>query len=81
MNEDAHLRLMRKIHEYYKVNQTWEAKQTHTAGMEARKLLSEIRGLASERREEIQAVRAEKPKVKSPKYRQSLLQGKQDQTD
>jgi hypothetical protein len=72
---------MRKIHEYYKVNQTWEAKQTHTAGMEARKLLSEIRGLASERREEIQAVRAEKPKVKSPKYRQSLLQGKQDQTD
>jgi hypothetical protein len=81
MNEDAHLRLMRKIHEYYKVNQTWEAKQTHTAGMEARRLLSEIRGLASERREEIQAVRAEKPKVKSPKYRQSLLQGKQDQTD
>jgi hypothetical protein len=72
---------MRKIHEYYKVNQTWEAKQTHTAGMEARRLLSEIRGLASERREEIQAVRAEKPKVKSPKYRQSLLQGKQDQTD
>lgn len=81
MNEDAHLRLMRKIHEYYKVNQTWEAKQTHTAGMEARRLLSEIRGIASERREEIQAVRAEKPKVKSPKYRQSLLQGKQDQTD
>ena len=79
MNEDAHIRLMRKIHEYYKVNQTWEAKQTHTAGMEARKLLSEIRSIASERREEIQAVRAEKPKIKSPKYRQSILKGRQDQ--
>lgn len=79
MNEDAHIRLMRTIHEYYKVNQTWEAKQTHTAGMEARKLLSEIRNIASDRREEIQAVRSEKPKTKSPKYRQSILKGQQDQ--
>jgi hypothetical protein len=74
----AHERLMKKVHEYYKINQSWEAKQSHAAGMTARKLLSEIRKLASERRVEIQEVRAEKPKVKSPKYRQSLLKAQQD---
>jgi hypothetical protein len=46
--------------------------------MQVRKLLSEIRHLASERREEIQAVRAVKPKTKSPKYKQSLLQANKD---
>jgi hypothetical protein len=75
---DTHDQFLKKVHEYFKLNQTWEAKQTHVAGMQVRKLLSEIRHLASARREEIQAVRAEKPKTKSPKYRQSLLKDQKD---
>lgn len=73
MSDDIHNRLLKTVHAYFKKNQEWENKQTHTAGIEARRLLSEIRRLASVRRDEIQAVRAEKPKIKSPKYRQSLL--------
>ena len=75
---DAHEELMDLFRAYFKVNQSWEAKQTHSAGMDARKLLSDIRRAASARREEIQAVRAEKPKTKSPKYRQSLLKDRSD---
>jgi hypothetical protein len=73
MIEDAHTRLMKKIHEYYKLNFEWEAKQTHVSGIAIRKLLNEIRAIAHERRKEIQEVRAVKPKVKSPKYRESNL--------
>jgi hypothetical protein len=43
------------------------------AGIELRRLLAEIRDLTITRREEIQAIRATKPKVKSPKYKESLL--------
>ena len=75
---DAHEELMDLFRAYFKVNQSWEAKQTHAAGMDARKLLSDIRRAASARREEIQAVRAVKPKIKSPKYRQSLLKDQLD---
>ena len=64
---------MKTLQSYWKVNQQWELKQTHTAGIEVRRLLSELRDLAIIRREEIQAIRATKPKVKSPKYRESLL--------
>lgn len=78
MNEDIHNLLLKTVHAYFKKNQEWENKQTHTAGIEARRLLSEIRRLASIRREEIQAVRAVKPKVKSPKYRESLLRDQKD---
>lgn len=78
MTEDIHNLLLKTVHAYFKKNQEWESKQTHTAGIEARRLLSEIRRLASVRRNEIQAVRETKPKVKSPKYRQSLLK---DQID
>lgn len=73
MSDDIHNLLLKTVHAYFRKNQEWENKQTHTAGIEARRLLSEIRRLASIRREEIQAVRAVKPKVKSPKYRESLL--------
>lgn len=73
MNEDIHNRLLKTVHAYFKKNQEWESRRTHVSGIEARRLLSEIRRLASIRRDEIQAVRAEKPKTKSPKYRQSLL--------
>lgn len=78
MTEDIHNLLLKTVHAYFKKNQEWESKQTHTAGIEARRLLSEIRRLSSIRRNEIQAVRVTKPKVKSPKYRQSLLK---DQID
>jgi hypothetical protein len=82
MTEDIHNLLLKTVHAYFKKNQEWETKQTHTAGIEARRLLSEIRRLSSIRRNEIQAVRVVKPKVKSPKYRQSLLkdQIKKDNT-
>jgi len=73
MTEDIHNLLLKTVHAYFKKNQEWETKQTHTAGIESRRLLSEIRRLASIRRNEIQAVRETKPKIKSPKYRQSLL--------
>ena len=78
MTEDTHDRLMKTVYEYFKANQQWESKQTHAAGMEARKLLSEIRHLASDRRVEIQEIRAVKPKLKSPKYKQSILKAKDD---
>lgn len=78
---DVHDQLLKKVHEYFKVNQVWEAKRTHTAGMKVRKILSELRHLATARREEIQEVRAEKPKVKSPTYRKSLSQAPEDQND
>lgn len=80
MNE-AHEQLMKKVHEYYKVNQIWESKRTHTAGIQVRKILTELRHLARARREEIQEIRVEKPKVKSPAYRKSLLQAPKDQND
>lgn len=75
---DAHERLMRIVHEYYKLNQHWEAKETHVAGIKIRQLLSELRQVARDRRKEIQEVREVKPKIKSPKYKESLLkaQGK-----
>lgn len=66
--KDTHRKLLDTFYEYFKVNQVWEIKETHTAGLEARKLLSEIRRLASLRRKEIQEVRLEKPRVKSPYY-------------
>ncbi len=75
--EDAHTSLMRKVHEYYKLHQRWQARQTHVAGIELRRLLAEIRDLTITRREEIQAIRATKPKVKSPKYKESLLKDRE----
>lgn len=77
MTEDAHTRLMKKVHEYYKMNFEWESKRTHVSGIAIRKLLNEIRAIAHERRKEIQEIRAVKPKVKSPKYRQSNLKAQE----
>jgi hypothetical protein len=74
MNDDSvHEKLLGLMHRYYSMNLHWEGKRTHTAGIELRKLLSDIKTLCSARREEIQAIRETKPKLKSPKYRQSLL--------
>ena len=75
MNDgDTHHKIMKTLQSYWKVNQQWETKQTHTAGIEVRRLLSELRDLAIIRREEIQAVRSVKPKIKSPKYKQAQNQ-------
>lgn len=78
MNDDIHNLLLKTVHAYFKKNQEWENRQTHVAGIEARRLLSEIRRLASIRRDEIQAVRSVKPKVKSPKYRESILKAQKN---
>jgi hypothetical protein len=77
--KDTHRKLLEAIHDYVKINMVWEAKQTHTSGVESRRILSEIRRLAIKRREEIQAVRSVKPKVKSPYYKSNL--GKDDSSD
>lgn len=78
---DIHEQLMKKVHEYYKVNQIWEAKRTHVSGLELRKILSEIRHLCSDRRVEIQKIRDQKPKIKSPEYRKSQLNTQGNKTD
>ena len=78
MTSDIHEQIIRTLIKYFEANQRWETKQTHTSGIEARALLSEIRRLATIRRVEIGEVRKNKPKIKSPKYKQSLLQDKQD---
>lgn len=75
MNEgDTHHKIMKTLQEYWKENQTWELKQTHTSGIRLRRLLGELRDLSIIRREEIQAVRSEKPKIKSPKYKAQIQQ-------
>ena len=74
---DTHDQLMIELRKYFEANQEWELKQTHAAGARARASLSEIRILARKRRMEIQAVRRVKPKIKSPKYKESLLKAQQ----
>lgn len=76
---DTHEQLMHLFREYFKQNQDWEAHQTHAAGMRTRALLAEIRIIARQRRAEIQEIRSKKPPIKSPKYRQSILQHNKDE--
>ena len=71
MTKTAHEELLALFRDYFRLNQEWESKETHASGMRVRKALSKMRRLASQRREEIQAVRVTKPKVKSPAYRKS----------
>jgi hypothetical protein len=77
--KDTHRKLLEALRDYVKINMVWEAKETHTAGVEARRILSEIRRLAIKRRDEIQQVRLKKPKIKSPSYKPNL--GKDDTDD
>jgi uncharacterized membrane protein len=65
----GHDRLMAAFQLYFKANQRWESTQTHVSAIALRQALSELRHRASEYRVEIQAVREEKPRVKSPKWR------------
>jgi len=75
---DTHEQLMQLFREYFKENQAWESRETHSAGVRCRNLLAEIRIVARKRRAEIQEIRQQKPPIKSPKYRESLLKAKKD---
>lgn len=79
--KEVHEELMSLFREYFRLNLEWETKRTHASGMRVRKALSEIRRLATDRRQEIQDIRAEKPKVKSPAYRQSKLKDQNNSSD
>lgn len=70
-NEDTHEQLMALFRQYFKENQTWESKQTHTSGIRCRNLLADIRILARKRRAEILEVRKQKPSQSSPAYFES----------
>jgi hypothetical protein len=59
MNEDTHDQLMRLFREYFKENQSWEARRTHVSAIKCRSLLAEIRIIARKRRAEIQENRKE----------------------
>lgn len=68
---DTHEQLMALFRQYFKENQTWESKETHTSGIRVRKLLAEIRIVARKRRAEILGVRKQKPSQSSPAYFES----------
>jgi hypothetical protein len=71
--QDIHEALMAAVRAYFNAHQDWEMHRTHAAGMRARYQLLEMRKLAHERRKQIQAIREEKPKLKSPKYKEAKL--------
>jgi hypothetical protein len=56
-DEDTHEQLMNLFRKYFKENQMWESKRTHTSGIRCRNLLAEIRILARKRRAEINEIR------------------------
>ena len=58
-DEELHDRLMDAFRRYFKANQEWVEKGTRRAGLKTRKLLSEIRHIAIERREVIMQWRYE----------------------
>ena len=53
MTDDTHDKLTKAYLEYYKDNEAWEIRKSERTKRSARKWLSEIRRLASERRVEI----------------------------
>lgn len=74
MDEDeVNRKLLDSFYAYFKTNQIWMSSHTHVSGVKLRKLLREIRSYAHLRREQIRKIKSEKPKLKSPKYKESLL--------
>ena len=71
--EELHDQLMKEFRKYFEDYQDWAMYQTHAAGIRTRQHLYEIRRIALEMRKEILEVRRKKPKLKSPKYKESLL--------
>ena len=78
-DKDTHSELVRLFYEYIKSNIEWEEKETHRAGARSRKILSDIRVMASDRRQEIQEVRYKKPK--QFQVRKPRLSSKKDAQD
>ena len=52
-NDDTHDKLTKAYLEYYKANEAWEIRKSERTKRSARKWLSEIRRLCSDRRVEI----------------------------
>jgi|TARA_B100001093_G_C26791295_1_gene999068 transposase len=53
INDDTHDKLTKAYLEYYKANEAWEIRKSERTKRSARKWLSEIRRLCSDRRVEI----------------------------
>ena len=53
MTDDTHDKLTKAYLEYFKANEAWEVRKSERTKRSARKWLSEIRRLCSERRVEI----------------------------
>ena len=78
-DEELHDRLMDAFRRYYKANQEWVEKGTRRAGLKTRKLLSEIRHIAIERREVIMQWRYEIDREKAE--RKALQKAKNKKVD
>ena len=55
--KETHDLLIEELQKYFAANQKWERSKTHTAAIETRRHLSEIRRLALKRRSEVQSQR------------------------
>lgn len=64
--EDTHRKLLELFYEYVKSNLKWEKKETHSEGIKIRKILVQIQKQAYIRRNEIQEIRAKKPRINYP---------------
>jgi len=53
INDDTHDKLTKAYLEYYKANEAWEIRKSERTKRSARKWLSEVRRLCSDRRVEI----------------------------
>ena len=74
---------MKEFRKYFENHQDWAMNQTHAAGIRTRENLYNIRKLALALRQEILEIRKQKPKIKSPKYREAqkkLREQAQDNT-
>ena len=78
-DEELHDQLMDAFRRYYKANQEWVEKGTRRAGLKTRKLLSEIRHIAIERREVIMQWRYQIDKEKAE--RKALQKAKNKKVD
>lgn len=76
----THDLLIEELRAYFEDHVDWEKSHSHLSGMRVRAHLSTIRELATKRRDEIQAIRKQKPKTKSPGSREiaQVRQGRLD---
>lgn len=69
-DEELHAELLRLFRLYFEANQDWINKGTRRAGMDTRKLLSDIRRVCSKRRDHIMEWRRELDANKAEKKAQ-----------